>query len=128
MASKILWKPWKGCVIVPQGRSVKKVPKGRDASLFYIVLRQNLTPRAQWRNEALAERLVWAQQSADAGDLVLSGPAADKKMGIYLLRADDVSAARAITDRDPIIAGSYCTYELLDWNVQRGRSLLGAAS
>ncbi len=92
--------------------------------MFYIVLRQNQTPRAQWREEVLAEHLEWARRSSDAGDLVLSGPADDKKMGIYLLRAPDVSAARAVAERDPVIAGGYCSYQLLDWDIQRGRALL----
>jgi len=105
----------------------KQALKG-GAHLFYIVLRQNLTPRAQWREDVLAEHLEWARRTSEAGDLVLSGPADDKKMGIYLLRAPDVHAARAIAEGDPIIAGGYCSYELLDWDIQRGRALVEAAS
>jgi uncharacterized protein YciI len=96
--------------------------------MFYIVLRQNLTPRDQWRKDVLAEHVSWAQRSADAGDLLLSGPAENKKMGIYLLRAVDAGAAHAIAKSDPIIADGCCTYELLEWDIQRGAASLASSS
>ena len=49
--------------------------------MFYIVLRQKLTPRGQWRKDVPAEHIGWAQRFAGAGALVLSGPAENRKWG-----------------------------------------------
>ena len=100
----------------------------RGYHLYYIILRQNLTPRAKWRDDVLQAHLEWAKRSAECGDLIFSGPAADKSMGIYLLRASTEAGAREIAERDPVISNGYCSYQLHDWDIQRGENLLETAT
>jgi len=96
--------------------------------LYYIVLRRNLTPRSQWRDDVLQAHLEWAKVSAECGDLIFSGPASNKSMGIYLLRASSEASARKIAERDPVISNGYCSYQLRDWDIQLGKHLLETAT
>ena len=92
--------------------------------MFYIVLRQNLKSRAEWPLELLQDHLKWADTECASGSLVLSGPGNAKSMGIYLIKAADLQAARTVTERDPIIHRGFCTYDIYDWDIQRGAKLL----
>ena len=92
--------------------------------MFYIVLRRNLRPRADWPADLLKAHLAWADREYKAKTLILSGPADNKSGGIYLIKADDLTAAKLVAERDPIIGGGYCTYDIHDWDIQRGVGLL----
>ena len=92
--------------------------------MFYIVLRQNLRPRSEWPADLLKAHLAWADQEYQARSLILSGPADNKSGGIYLIKSDDLNAAKSIADRDPIISGGFCSYHIHDWDIQRGADLL----
>lgn len=92
--------------------------------MFYIVLRKNLQPRTAWPGDLLKAHLAWADREYQARNLILSGPADGKSGGIYLIKADDLHTAKSVAERDPIIGGGFCTYDIIDWDIQRGVGLL----
>jgi uncharacterized protein YciI len=92
--------------------------------MYFIVLRENSIPRLQWPSEILAAHLSWAQETFASGTLRLSGPANESQGGAYLIEAANAQTAREILDRDPINTEGYCTYRLVDWNIQRGKEIL----
>ena len=82
--------------------------------MYFIVLRNNEIPRAQWAPETLAAHLAWAKESFESGALRMSGPADEGRGGAYIIEAETVEAARAILDRDPINVNGCCTYSLVE--------------
>jgi uncharacterized protein YciI len=92
--------------------------------VFFVVLRDNVIPRAQWPAAMLGAHLDWATDTFASGELLLSGPANGNTGGIYLLEAKDTENAWAILARDPVNTNGYCTYRLMDWDIQRGKDKL----
>jgi uncharacterized protein YciI len=104
---------------VPKSASPRSTTGGEDR-LFYIVIRKNLRPRAEWPPGVLGSHLTWADAEQGNGRLLLSGPALDGEGGIYLLRAEDRTEAETITSGDPAISSGCSSYELHEWDIKRG--------
>lgn len=54
--------------------------------MWYLALRRNLQPRESW-TVGLDEHLAWMHEQHAVGAILLSGPSADRSLGMYLIRA-----------------------------------------
>jgi uncharacterized protein YciI len=51
----------------------------------------------------------------DCGTLVMAGPLVERGGGLIVLRTDSAAEAMAIAEEDPLVRGTYRTYELATW-------------
>jgi uncharacterized protein YciI len=86
--------------------------------MWYLVLRRPVQPRDQW-TVSLDEHLVWMKQQHEAGRIIVSGPTADRKYGVYVIRAPSREEAERIAASDPYTAAGFTAFELLEWEVHQ---------
>ncbi len=86
--------------------------------MWFLVQRRGVKPREEW-TVTLDEHLVWMKQQHEAGRIVLSGPTPDRKLGMYLVRADSRAAAERLAASDPYTAAGCCTFELIQWEIHQ---------
>ena len=86
--------------------------------MWVLAQRHAAKPRDQW-TVTLDEHLVWMKQQHDAGKIILSGPTPDRKIGMYLIRADSPEEAERIAGSDPYTAAGCCTFELFQWEIHQ---------
>ncbi len=86
--------------------------------MWYLVLRRAVKPREQW-TVSLDQHLTWMKGQHEAGKILFSGPTADRKLGIYVIRADSREEAERIAASDPYTEAGFCTFELLEWEVHQ---------
>lgn len=86
---------------------------------YYVYLLTIVVDRSAYEVHLPAHR-EYLQQLDAAGVLVLSGPFADKRGGMVLIRAASEDAARAVAERDPLVAAGVDTYELRQWRITGG--------
>ncbi|MCY4442068.1 MAG: YciI family protein [Deltaproteobacteria bacterium] len=86
--------------------------------MWFIGLRSAVKPREEW-NVTLDEHLAWMKRQHEAGKIVMSGPTPDRKLGIYLIRADSREEAEGIAGSDPYTAAGFCTFELIEWELHQ---------
>jgi len=86
--------------------------------MWYLVLRQATKPREKW-TVTLDQHLAWMKQQHEAGTILFSGPTADRKYGVYVIRAASKESARQIAASDPYTAAGFCSFELLEWEVHQ---------
>ena len=86
--------------------------------MWYLVIRRDAQPRPAW-TITLDEHLAWMKLQHECGAILFSGPTADVRTGIYVIRAPDVEQARAIAGDDPFTRAGHCTYELFEWDVRQ---------
>jgi uncharacterized protein YciI len=55
----------------------------------------------------------------DEGSILMSGPSADRELGIYVIRAASRSAAEQIAASDPFTAIGHCAFDLIEWEVHQ---------
>jgi uncharacterized protein YciI len=63
------------------------------------------------------------KQQHETGKILFSGPTADRKYGVYVIRAGGREEAERIAASDPYTAAGFCAFELLEWEVHQ---ILGA--
>lgn len=51
----------------------------------------------------------------DSGKLVMAGPLVERGGGLIVLRTGSAAEAMAIAEEDPLVRGTYRTYELATW-------------
>jgi uncharacterized protein YciI len=90
--------------------------------MWYLIQRRAIRPRAEW-TVSLDQHLVWMKQQHDAGRILLSGPTADRKLGMYVIRAGSKEEAEAVAASDPYTKAGFCAFDLLEWEVHQ---ILGA--
>src|SRR5712692_7669337 len=90
--------------------------------MWYLIQRRAIRPRAEW-TVSLDQHLVWMKQQHDAGRILFSGPTADRKLGIYVIRAGSKEEAEAVAASDPYTIAGFCAFDLLEWDVHQ---ILGA--
>ncbi len=90
--------------------------------MWYLIQRRAIRPRAEW-TVSLDQHLVWMKQQHDAGRILFSGPTADRKLGIYVIRAGSKEEAEAVAASDPYTKAGFCAFDLLEWEVHQ---ILGA--
>jgi len=86
--------------------------------MYYIALRKPVVPRDQWTVD-LDTHLKWMEEQHNSGKILLSGPSPDRRLGIYLIRADDRAEAERIAGGDPYTAAGHCTFELIEWEIHQ---------
>jgi uncharacterized protein YciI len=91
---------------------------------WFLCLRRDLRPRSEW-TVGLPAHLEWMRDRHGAGDIVLSGPAPGRGLGIYLIRAADEPAAAAIAATDPYTTAGQTGFELIPWDIHQ---MLGIGS
>jgi len=90
--------------------------------MWYLIQRRAIRPRAEW-TVSLDQHLVWMKQQHDAGQILFSGPTADRKLGMYVIRAGSKEDAEGIAASDPYTNAGFCAFDLLEWEVHQ---ILGA--
>jgi uncharacterized protein YciI len=90
--------------------------------MWYLIQRRAIRPRAEW-TVSLDQHLVWMKQQHDAGRILFSGPTADRKLGMYVIRAGSKEEAEAVAASDPYTKAGFCAFDLLEWEVHQ---ILGA--
>ena len=86
--------------------------------MWYLIHRRAVKPRDQW-TVSLDQHLVWMKQQHEAGRILFSGPTADRKLGIYVIRAGSREEAERIAAGDPYTAAGFCAFELFEWEVHQ---------
>jgi uncharacterized protein YciI len=86
--------------------------------MWYLVLRRPIKPREEW-TVSLDRHLVWMKQQHETGTILFSGPTADRKYGVYVIRAASKDEAEKIAAGDPYTAAGFCAFELLEWEVHQ---------
>ena len=86
--------------------------------MWFLSLNRNLVPPAE-RTVSLDEHLAWVRQVHEDGSVVMSGPAADRSMAIYVVRASSPEAAQALMDTDPFTSSGCTSAELTEWEVHQ---------
>jgi uncharacterized protein YciI len=86
--------------------------------MWYLVLRRAVKPREQW-TVGLDEHLAWMKQQHESGKILFSGPTADRKFGIYIIRAGSNEEAEKIAASDPYTAAGLCAFDLFEWEVHQ---------
>lgn len=85
---------------------------------WYLIMRRNIQPPEE-RTVSLDEHLAWMRQQHEAGCVVFSGPSVDHSLGIYVVRAASRSDAEGIASADPFTAAGFCTFDLIEWQVDQ---------
>ena len=90
--------------------------------MWYLILRRPVKQREDW-TVSLNQHLAWMKEQHEAGKILFSGPTADRKLGIYVIRAASKEQAEKIAAEDPYTAAGFCAYDLFEWEVHQ---VLGA--
>jgi len=85
---------------------------------WFLTQRRALKPREEW-TVTLDQHLVWMKAQHDSGRIVLSGPTPDRKIGMYLIRAQDKAEAERIAAGDPYTAAGFTTFDLIEWEIHQ---------
>lgn len=86
--------------------------------MWFIALRSAVKPREEW-DVTLDDHLAWMRRQHREGKIHMSGPTPDRKLGIYLIRADSREEAEAIAGSDPYTAAGFCKFELIEWELHQ---------
>lgn len=86
---------------------------------YYVYILTIVVDRSIYEPHLPAHRAYLEQLDA-AGTLVLSGPFADRRGGMVLIRAASEADARAVADADPLVVAGVDTYELRQWRITGG--------
>ncbi|HYU19755.1 MAG TPA: YciI family protein [Chloroflexota bacterium] len=86
--------------------------------MWYLIQRRALKPREEW-TVTLDQHLAWMKQQHQAGRILFSGPTPDRKLGIYVIRAQSRDEAESIAAGDPYTEAGFCTFDLIEWDVHQ---------
>lgn len=86
---------------------------------YYVYLLTIVVERSAYEPHLPAHSAYLRRLDA-AGALVLSGPFADRRGGMVLIRAASEAEARAMAEGDPLVVAGVDTYELRQWRVTGG--------
>jgi uncharacterized protein YciI len=86
--------------------------------MWYLVLRRPVKPREEWTVN-LDQHLVWMKQQHEAGKILFSGPTPDRKLGIYVIRAESRQEAEKIAASDPYTSAGFTAFDLIEWEVHQ---------
>ena len=86
--------------------------------MWYLIHRRPVRPRQEW-TVSLDEHLVWMKERHESGQILFSGPTADRKLGIYVIRASSKEEAERIAGNDPYTKAGFCTFDLFEWEVHQ---------
>lgn len=86
--------------------------------MWFLCQRAYTRPAGE-RKVALDEHLVWMREQHEAGNILISGPSADRQRGIYLIRAVSRAAAEQLAASDPFTVAGDATYDLIEWHIHQ---------
>jgi uncharacterized protein YciI len=86
--------------------------------MWYLIIRHDVTPRQTWA-ATLDDHLAWMREQHLAGKILFSGPTSDIRTGIYVVRAADGDAARAVASSDPFTRDGDCRFDMYEWDVRQ---------
>ena len=86
--------------------------------MWYLIQRKAVQPREKW-TVSLDEHLTWMRTQHEAGRILFSGPTPDRKIGIYVIRAESRDEAERIAASDPFTKAGFCTFDLIEWEVHQ---------
>jgi len=90
--------------------------------MWYLVLRRPVKPREEW-TVTLDQHFVWMKEQHQSGRILFSGPSADRKLGIYVIRAGSREEAERIASGDPYTKAGLTAFDVIEWEVHQ---ILGA--
>lgn len=86
--------------------------------MWYLVQRRSTRPREEW-TVTLEQHLAWMKRQHEAGTIIMSGPTRDRKMGMYLIRAESRQEAERIAASDPYTEAGFCSFEIFEWEIHQ---------
>ena len=86
--------------------------------MWYLILSKPQGTLDVVMSEATAH-LAWQGEQHRLGNVLFSGPTPDRSMGIYVIRAESLDAAKAIADTDPFHAKGLRAYDIYQWEVHQ---------
>lgn len=86
--------------------------------MWFLCQRSQVIPRDQW-TVTLDQHLAWMQRMHEEGRIVISGPAPEKKLGMYLIRAASREEAEKIASGDPYTVAGHTRFDLLQWDIHQ---------
>ena len=89
---------------------------------YYIYLLTIVVDRAAYE-PYLPQHRHYLEQLTSSSKLVLSGPFADRRGGIVIVRAESEAQAHAIAEADPLVAHGVDSLELRRWRITGGDPL-----
>ncbi len=63
--------------------------------MWYLIQRRGIKPREEWTVN-LDQHLAWMKKQHESGRILFSGPTPDRKLGIYVIRAESRAEAERI--------------------------------
>lgn len=94
---------------------------------FYLVLLKAGPKKDDIPQDKLMEiqhaHLGHIQHLAKQGKLIIAGPfmdAPDELRGLFVLQADSLEEAQALTDADPAVQAGRLSMQVIQWGVQEG--------
>jgi uncharacterized protein YciI len=69
--------------------------------------------------DILGEHFSWLRAQHDSGTIVMSGPSADRALGLYVMRASSRDEAIAAASGDPLARDGLAAIEVIDWEVHQ---------
>lgn len=85
---------------------------------WYLVIRRGTVPVTE-RRRAIEQHLAWMRDMHEQGTVLISGPSADRTMGLYVVRAPSRSDAEAIAHSDPLARRGESAIDVIEWNVHQ---------
>jgi len=73
---------------------------------WYLVIRRMQETPDGWKDH-------------EDGSVIMSGPSTDLRLGIYVMRAQDASKARAVALRDPLLRSGGASVEIIEWQLHQ---------
>lgn len=86
--------------------------------MWYLILRRGIKPQQEWM-VTLDEHLAWMKEQHDGGRILFSGPSADRKLGIYVIRSASRVEAERLACSDPFTKAGLCAFDLIEWDVRQ---------
>jgi len=90
--------------------------------MWYLIQRRPVRPREEW-TVSLDQHLAWMKEQHENGRILFSGPSADRKLGIYVIRAASRAEAERLAASDPYTKAGFCAFDIIEWEVHQ---ILGA--
>jgi uncharacterized protein YciI len=86
--------------------------------MWYLILRRPVRPREEW-TVTLDQHFVWMKEQHQSGRILLSGPSADRKLGIYVIRAASREEAERIASGDPYTKAGFTAFDVIEWEIHQ---------
>ena len=85
---------------------------------WYLVIRRMQETPDGWK-DLVEDHLTWMRSLHEDGSVIMSGPSTDLRLGIYVMRAQDASKARAVALRDPLLRSGGASVEIIEWQLHQ---------